>query len=64
MNKCPCTKDCPKRSGTCRFTCQEHKDWEKQHREELNAINKRKAVESGFVEHLGRVSERANRRNK
>lgn len=64
MNKCPCTRDCPERSGTCRFTCQRHKDWEREHRAELAEKNRKKAVESGIVEHLVRVSDRVNRRNK
>lgn len=62
--KCPCKKDCPDRSGTCRFTCERHKAWEKQHRAELEEKNRQKAIECGYIEHIVRISDRANRRNK
>lgn len=62
--KCPCTKDCTERSVTCRFSCERHKSWEKQHRAELEEKNRKKAIDCGYIEHVVRIVDRANRRNK
>jgi hypothetical protein len=64
MKKCPCTKDCPERSATCHATCQRHKEWETQHREQLKAINKRKAADSGIVDYFICLSDKSRKRHK
>lgn len=41
---CPCTQDCPDRSGTCRLTCERYKPYEAGKRAEYAARAKVKSA--------------------
>ena len=41
---CPCTQDCPDRSGTCRLTCERYKPYEAGKRAEYAARTRVKAA--------------------
>lgn len=64
MKNNPCKKDCPNRSGTCHAECKEYLEWQEERKAFVKEVNKKRALESGFMEHIVRISDRANRRNK
>lgn len=41
-DECPCTRECPKRSPTCRTTCPEGKEWYEKKRQEYEEREKKR----------------------
>lgn len=64
---CPCTKDCPDRSATCRQTCEKGKAWSQKQQQKYEERNKRftagKPIESYYRDRNTAIRREVKRRH-
>jgi hypothetical protein len=49
MYKGPCEKDCPRRTGVCKITCETWQEYEKKHFEELKERQKKIEAQEDYM---------------